>query len=177
MCGRFVSSSSPERIAAYFGAEQNVESLGENFNVAPTNDIYGVVADAGVAGDLDERPVPLREEEPRGIGLEAGALEPAVHVEHVEMTIVVEIGKADTVAFLQVPEAAGHSDVNELLAAFVQKHQVGAEFRVLDISRCKVEVQVAVVVQVNRVAGPGQPGLGGGGQSIKDGQSTPASAK
>jgi len=46
MCGRFVSSSSPERIAAYFGAEAAVESLGQNFNVAPTNDIYGVVADA-----------------------------------------------------------------------------------------------------------------------------------
>ena len=43
MCGRFVSSSSPERIAEYFGAESNVETLGENFNVAPTNDIYGVV--------------------------------------------------------------------------------------------------------------------------------------
>jgi putative SOS response-associated peptidase YedK len=46
MCGRFVSSSSPERIAAYFGAEAAVESLGVNFNVAPTNDVYGVVADA-----------------------------------------------------------------------------------------------------------------------------------
>lgn len=46
MCGRFVSSSSPERIAAYFGADAAVESLGQNFNVAPTNDIYGVVADA-----------------------------------------------------------------------------------------------------------------------------------
>src|SRR6187399_1654161 len=42
MCGRFVSSSS-EKIAEYFGAESNVESLGQNFNVAPTNDIYGVV--------------------------------------------------------------------------------------------------------------------------------------
>jgi putative SOS response-associated peptidase YedK len=46
VCGRFVSSSAPERIAAYFGAESTVESLGENYNVAPTNDIYGVVADA-----------------------------------------------------------------------------------------------------------------------------------
>jgi Uncharacterized conserved protein len=45
MCGRFVSSSSPERIAAYFGADVAVETLGENYNVAPTNDIYGVVAD------------------------------------------------------------------------------------------------------------------------------------
>jgi putative SOS response-associated peptidase YedK len=46
MCGRFVSSSSPERIAAYFGADVAVDTLGENYNVAPTNDIYGVVADA-----------------------------------------------------------------------------------------------------------------------------------
>ena len=44
MCGRFVSSSTPERIAEYFGAELAVEPLGENYNVAPTNDIYGVVA-------------------------------------------------------------------------------------------------------------------------------------
>jgi putative SOS response-associated peptidase YedK len=46
MCGRFVSASSPERIAAYFGAESNVETLGENYNVAPTNDVYGVVENA-----------------------------------------------------------------------------------------------------------------------------------
>ena len=45
MCGRFVSSSSPEAIAEYFGATFAGETLGENFNVAPTNDVYGVVAD------------------------------------------------------------------------------------------------------------------------------------
>ena len=45
MCGRFVSASSAESIAEYFGAAFNGESLGENYNVAPTNDIYGVVAD------------------------------------------------------------------------------------------------------------------------------------
>jgi putative SOS response-associated peptidase YedK len=44
MCGRFVSASSPERIAEYFGAAFEGETLGENYNVAPTNDIYGVVA-------------------------------------------------------------------------------------------------------------------------------------
>jgi putative SOS response-associated peptidase YedK len=47
MCGRFVSTSTPDRIAAYFGAVvptvPEVESLGENFNVAPTQDIYAVV--------------------------------------------------------------------------------------------------------------------------------------
>ncbi len=46
MCGRFVSSSSPEKIAEYFGAAFDGESLGENFNVAPTTDIYGVVVGA-----------------------------------------------------------------------------------------------------------------------------------
>ncbi len=45
MCGRFVSASSADTIAEYFGAAFNGESLGENYNVAPTNDIYGVVAD------------------------------------------------------------------------------------------------------------------------------------
>lgn len=45
MCGRFVSASSPETIAEYFGAAFNGESLGENFNVAPTNDVYAVVTE------------------------------------------------------------------------------------------------------------------------------------
>jgi putative SOS response-associated peptidase YedK len=46
VCGRYVSSSSPERIAAYFGAAVDVEPLGESYNVAPTNDVYGVVEHA-----------------------------------------------------------------------------------------------------------------------------------
>ena len=46
MCGRFVSTASPERIASYFGAEAVAESLGENYNVAPTQDIYAVVTGA-----------------------------------------------------------------------------------------------------------------------------------
>ena len=47
MCGRFVSTAGPDRIAAYFDTvlptEAVAESLGENFNVAPTQDIYAVV--------------------------------------------------------------------------------------------------------------------------------------
>ena len=50
MCGRFVSTSGPDAIASYFGADADVESLGENFNVAPTHDIYGVVARASGTG-------------------------------------------------------------------------------------------------------------------------------
>lgn len=47
MCGRFVSASTPEAIAAYFTASIDVDPLGADYNVAPTSDIYGVVADAG----------------------------------------------------------------------------------------------------------------------------------
>jgi putative SOS response-associated peptidase YedK len=47
VCGRFVSAASPERIAEYFGAviptTIDAEPLGQNFNVAPTQDIYGLV--------------------------------------------------------------------------------------------------------------------------------------
>jgi putative SOS response-associated peptidase YedK len=47
MCGRFVSTAGPDRIAAYFDTvvptEAVAETLGENFNVAPTQDIYAVV--------------------------------------------------------------------------------------------------------------------------------------
>lgn len=46
MCGRFVSSSSPEQIAAYFDAEPAETELQQSFNVAPTNDIYAVVTGA-----------------------------------------------------------------------------------------------------------------------------------
>jgi putative SOS response-associated peptidase YedK len=49
MCGRFVATSAPERIAAYFEAvlptQVAADSLGENFNVAPTQDVLAVVGD------------------------------------------------------------------------------------------------------------------------------------
>ncbi|MDO8389274.1 MAG: SOS response-associated peptidase [Actinomycetota bacterium] len=45
MCGRFVSSSSPDAISQFFGASFDTEELPVNHNVAPTNDVYAVVAD------------------------------------------------------------------------------------------------------------------------------------
>jgi putative SOS response-associated peptidase YedK len=52
MCGRFVTTAGPDRIAAYFdtvlptdvAAATGPESFAENFNVAPTQDVYAVVA-------------------------------------------------------------------------------------------------------------------------------------
>lgn len=61
MCGRFVSTAGPDRIAAYFdpvlptevgeiGPPAGPESFPENFNVAPTHDVYAVVAAEVAAG-------------------------------------------------------------------------------------------------------------------------------
>lgn len=43
MCGRYVSSSTPDAIAEYFGAVFDAEPLAPSYNVAPTNDVYAVV--------------------------------------------------------------------------------------------------------------------------------------
>lgn len=57
MCGRFVSTAGPDRIAAYFDTvlptEAVAESLGENYNVAPTQDIYAVVASGDGTARVD----------------------------------------------------------------------------------------------------------------------------
>ena len=45
MCGRFVSTNTPEQIAAFFGASFEGDSLAPSYNVAPTNDVYAVLAD------------------------------------------------------------------------------------------------------------------------------------
>jgi putative SOS response-associated peptidase YedK len=53
MCGRFVSASNPEEIAAYFGADPPKTELAASYNVAPTNDIYAVVEDPDGARRLE----------------------------------------------------------------------------------------------------------------------------
>ncbi|MGQ0832733.1 MAG: SOS response-associated peptidase [Microthrixaceae bacterium] len=45
MCGRFVSATPPDQIAAYFGADAPEVLLEPSFNVAPTNDVYAVLSD------------------------------------------------------------------------------------------------------------------------------------
>lgn len=42
MCGRFVATAPPEELAAYFGASPPETELPENYNVAPTHDVYAV---------------------------------------------------------------------------------------------------------------------------------------
>jgi putative SOS response-associated peptidase YedK len=46
MCGRYVSASTPDQIAAYFGAEPPETELKPSYNVAPTTDVYAVVEGA-----------------------------------------------------------------------------------------------------------------------------------
>jgi putative SOS response-associated peptidase YedK len=48
VCGRFVSASPPDEIAGYFGAEPPEALLEPSYNVAPTRDVYAVLADGGV---------------------------------------------------------------------------------------------------------------------------------
>jgi putative SOS response-associated peptidase YedK len=43
MCGRYVSATPPEDLAAYFGAALPETVLPASFNVAPTNEVYGVL--------------------------------------------------------------------------------------------------------------------------------------
>ena len=45
MCGRFVAASPPDEMAKYFGAAAPDALLPENYNVAPTTDIYALVGD------------------------------------------------------------------------------------------------------------------------------------
>ncbi|MFV2039918.1 MAG: SOS response-associated peptidase, partial [Acidimicrobiales bacterium] len=48
MCGRFVSSTPADQLAAYFGVEQLGETLLEpSYNVAPTNNVYAVFESDG----------------------------------------------------------------------------------------------------------------------------------
>ncbi len=53
MCGRFVSSHSADKISQFFGASFESEAaLPANYNVAPTQDVYAVVADATGAREV-----------------------------------------------------------------------------------------------------------------------------
>lgn len=45
MCGRFVSATPPDQVATYFGTEAPEALLEPSYNVAPTNDVYAVLAD------------------------------------------------------------------------------------------------------------------------------------
>jgi len=42
MCGRFVSASTPDELAQYFGAEFADDSLEASYNVAPTTEVYAI---------------------------------------------------------------------------------------------------------------------------------------
>ena len=53
MCGRFVSAAPVDEIAQYFGATAPEVALPENHNVAPTNDVYAVRANAEGERSID----------------------------------------------------------------------------------------------------------------------------
>jgi putative SOS response-associated peptidase YedK len=53
MCGRFVSASPPDQMAAYFDAALGETLLPASYNVAPSNDIYAVIETANGERRLD----------------------------------------------------------------------------------------------------------------------------
>lgn len=48
MCGRYVSATPPDQIAAYFEAEAPEALLQASYNVAPTSDVYAVLSDGSI---------------------------------------------------------------------------------------------------------------------------------
>lgn len=52
MCGRYVSATPPDQVAAFFGAGAPEVTLEPSYNVAPTDDVYAVLSD-GTARHLD----------------------------------------------------------------------------------------------------------------------------
>lgn len=52
MCGRYVSATPPDQIAAYFDATAPEVVLPPSYNVAPTTDVYAVLSD-GTARHVD----------------------------------------------------------------------------------------------------------------------------
>ncbi len=52
MCGRYVSATPPDQVAAYFGTEAPEAALEPSYNVAPTDDVYAVLSD-GTTRHLD----------------------------------------------------------------------------------------------------------------------------
>ena len=47
MCGRYVAATPVDQLAAFFGATSAAAPLADNFNVAPSTSVYGVVQQAG----------------------------------------------------------------------------------------------------------------------------------
>ncbi len=60
MCGRYVSASPPDEIAKYFGADPAETQLEENYNVAPTSEVYAVRARSDDDGQAHRQLATLR---------------------------------------------------------------------------------------------------------------------
>jgi putative SOS response-associated peptidase YedK len=52
MCGRYVATSTPEQVADFFGAAVEAEAIPPSWNVAPTDDVLAVVAEADGEGGV-----------------------------------------------------------------------------------------------------------------------------
>ena len=67
------------------------------------------------------------------------------------IAVVVEVRKGDGVAFLQMTEAAGSSDILELLSVGIAKSEVGHDGREIRIAGAREKIEPAIVVQIAEI--------------------------
>ena len=72
---------------------------------------------------------------------------------------IVEIGKGDTVSFVQLPGAGGCGDIHEIFSVVIAKQHVGNQRPIRGVSGAEVNIQKAVVVHVAEVRAHGHEDL------------------
>ena len=72
------------------------------------------------------------------------------------VAVVVEVGEGDGVAFLEVADAGGGGDVEEVVSVYIPEELVGDGGGQLRVPGTEVEVGVAVVVDVAKVGAHGE---------------------
>src|SRR2546427_9109842 len=86
------------------------------------------------------------------VAINVAGVGPANRSVDILITVVIQITKSDSVAFLQMAESARGGDVLKTLTAVVAEHPIGNDRAQVGITRAEVEVRKTVVVEVAKVA-------------------------
>lgn len=85
MCGRYVSTSTPEQLAEHFSVDEvRTDALGERYNVAPTLDVYSIIERDGQRrlGTLRWGLVPFWADDPKKAPSPINARVETIHDKH-----------------------------------------------------------------------------------------------
>src|SRR5204862_1864231 len=86
------------------------------------------------------------------VAINVTGIGPANRSVDILITIVIQITKSDSVAFLQMAESARCGDVLKTLATVVAEHPIGNDRAQVGITRAEVEIKKTVIVEVAKVA-------------------------